>query len=528
MIAEGPTEIKDAIIHGGGSIIDNDSDHEKTNDDAGSSSSNNNDNDDATNDDDASETDDGGSTSNYDFHLVEYDKEYTFGSSSSSSSSIRSNTSTGMIDRESSPPSSSISTTTNINTSISANIKLIQEIIEQKIDKFVNSEGYISMMRSIASSTESANAELTAQSSIKNTTTTNQLELWTHDQLKIGTLIQSGGFSDVHRLHTYPVETGQEDDNDNPNHPRHHRRRRRRIAVKTVKQDLLKNEVQFTIAAIDLVQEALLMSVLNHPNILKPVAVSFMGLTGYEMSNGRPDSFFIAAPEFDRTLSTQLKKWKPTRVPVVHTVVKKLVTNNESHIATRLVIALQLADGIKYIHSHGIIHRDLKPTNVGLIDVDDEIVDLPSSASSTPRVQLFDFGRARCLDTTDKDPYQDTYHLTAQAGSIRYSSPECYTHLPYNLKSDVYSFALILYHLIVLERPYDVTTHNLEFYVFRRGVRPSLDHAVIRSIAGLDDLLKRSWSQDPIDRPTMRCLYDELEEMIPAKAVSKSASRYEN
>ena len=410
-------------------------------------------------------------------------------------------------------------------------VKLIQEIIDQKIRKFVDSDEFISVAKSVRRQRQTESSALTSaisQSSVSSKSDdnvdVNLPESWNHDQLKIGKLITSGGFSDVHRVKLRSFSCRVNDYNDlrqqqqqqqHPSGIRNHQRRK--IVVKTVKEDLLSNDVQFTLAAIDLVKEALLMSVLDHPYVLKPVAVSAMGMKAYQLSNGRPDAFFVAVPELDTTLSRQIKHWRPIHVPLVKTVIKKVVTNTEPNILERLDLASQLADAMTYLHSHGILHRDLKPQNVGLVandDEDDAGNDMKKTLSSS-KVQLFDFGRACCLDMTNRNPYEDTYHLTAKAGSRRYSSPESYIDLPYNLKSDVYSFALVLYHMVTLKRPFDdMDAHNHEFYVFQRGVRPSLDDSAIEPFPGLADIISKSWSQDPKARPTMQSISDQLKLLL--------------
>ena len=411
-------------------------------------------------------------------------------------------------------------------------VKLIQEIIDQKIRKFVDSDEFIAMAMSVRrqprqmepSALTSAKTQSSVGSISEDNTDVNLPESWNHNQLKIGKLVTSGGFSDVHRVklrsfsgrgNNYNDLQQQQQQRQHPSGTTDHQRRK--IVVKTVKEDLLSNDVQFTLAAVDLVKEALLMSVLDHPYVLKPVAVSAMGMKAYQLSNGRPDAFFVAVPELDTTLSRQIKHWRPFHLPLAKTVIKKVVTNTESNILERLDLASQLADAMTYLHSNGILHRDLKPQNIGLVTTDDEGAagnDM-GKASSSSKIQLFDFGRACCLDTTNKDPYEDTYRLTAKAGSRRYSSPESYIDLPYNLKSDVYSFALVLYHMVTLKRPFDdMNAHNQEFYVFRRGVRPSLDDSAIEPFPGLADLISKSWSQDPKARPTMQSIFGQLKLLL--------------
>ena len=68
-------------------------------------------------------------------------------------------------------------------------------------------------------------------------------------------------------------------------------------------------------------------------------------------------------------------------------------------------------------------------------------------------VKIFDFGLARVMPD-DGCPYTDTF-LMSGAGSPRYMAPECLMiGENYNLKADIYSFAIILWEMLSASRPY--------------------------------------------------------------------------
>ena len=67
-------------------------------------------------------------------------------------------------------------------------------------------------------------------------------------------------------------------------------------------------------------------------------------------------------------------------------------------------------------------------------------------------MKIFDFGLARVMP--DGCPYTDTF-LMSGAGSPRYMAPECLVlSEAYNMKADVYSFAIILWEMLSASRPY--------------------------------------------------------------------------
>mmetsp|Transcript_11503 Transcript_11503/g.29113 ORF Transcript_11503/g.29113 Transcript_11503/m.29113 type:complete len:604 (-) Transcript_11503:269-2080(-) len=104
---------------------------------------------------------------------------------------------------------------------------------------------------------------------------------------------------------------------------------------------------------------------------------------------------------------------------------KEAMHHRIQHTATGIV------DGMRYLHSKNIILRDLKPGNVGF--------------DEGGNIRLFDFGMARRVS----DCVQDEI-----CGSPRYMAPEIMEGKGYTLKVDVYSFGIMLYELCTLEVPF--------------------------------------------------------------------------
>jgi serine/threonine-protein kinase len=94
-----------------------------------------------------------------------------------------------------------------------------------------------------------------------------------------------------------------------------------------------------------------------------------------------------------------------------------------------LVIARQIASGLRAAHDVGVVHRDLKPANI-LLDTNDH-------------AQITDFGIARSTGGA-------TFATAAGAivGTLAYMAPEQATGKPVDQRADVYAFGLIVYEML--------------------------------------------------------------------------------
>jgi len=118
-------------------------------------------------------------------------------------------------------------------------------------------------------------------------------------------------------------------------------------------------------------------------------------------------------------------------------------------------------------------------------------------------VKLFDFGLARVMPEGG-DTYSDLYEMSG-AGSPRYMSPECLADKDYNLKSDVYTFAIVLWEMLSCELSYSFvkSKQDLVNFVVLEGGRPDIDESWPASIQGM---LETSFDPETEIRPVRCCL----------------------
>ena len=234
----------------------------------------------------------------------------------------------------------------------------------------------------------------------------------------------------------------------------------------------------------DLALEAAILASLNHPHVIKLRGITHSGTNGY--STG-PQGYFLIIDRLFDTLDQRMISWRNprnARLKKKHSFLNRSISlSSSSHpkqimkqvelgdeqigledsvLDERLGIALQISSALAYLHAHGIIFRDLKPMNIGF-DVRGDI-------------KLFDFGLARVMPRDAGCPYNDKFNMSG-AGSPRYMAPECLDNKAYNMKADVYSFAIVLWELLAGQTPYAFVRqrHHLVQHVVVEGGRPDIN-----------------------------------------------------
>src|SRR6266536_1405699 len=140
----------------------------------------------------------------------------------------------------------------------------------------------------------------------------------------------------------------------------------------------------------------------------------------------------------------------------------------------------QLAAGLDYAHARGVIHRDIKPGNVLMTE--------------DGRAVLTDFGLAWLLEGT---------HLTLTGGVIgtpEYMSPEQASGEPIDHRSDVYALGVVLYEMLVGERPFVAETPIGVLLKHLQDPAPSVLIARPDLPAAVGDVLERVLDKDPAAR----------------------------
>ena len=187
---------------------------------------------------------------------------------------------------------------------------------------------------------------------------------------------------------------------------------RRRVALKVIKQGM---DTRAVVARFDAERQALAM--MDHPCIAK---VHDAGATG----RGRP--FFVMEYVDGEPITDHCNR-------------RRLGTR------ARLELFVRVCEGVQHAHQKAVIHRDLKPTNILVTEVDGQ-----------PLPKIIDFGVAKATDQRLTEMTLLT-ELGQVVGTPAYMSPEqaALSDADIDTRTDVYALGVVLYELLVGERPFE-------------------------------------------------------------------------
>ncbi|NOT27066.1 MAG: serine/threonine protein kinase, partial [Acidobacteria bacterium] len=129
-------------------------------------------------------------------------------------------------------------------------------------------------------------------------------------------------------------------------------------------------------------------------------------------------------------------------------------------IGTVLDWGIQLADALDAAHAQGVLHRDIKPANIYI--------------TIRGQAKILDFGLAKLVDAAPASGGADvsitqleTQLLTTKQGTamgtVAYMSPEQARGEELDVRTDLFSFGLVLYEMATGQRTFDGSTSALVF-----------------------------------------------------------------
>jgi serine/threonine-protein kinase len=171
-----------------------------------------------------------------------------------------------------------------------------------------------------------------------------------------------------------------------------------------------------------------------------------------------------------------------------------------------LRVLIELCDILRAAHAAGIIHRDLKLDNVFLVN---------EPYSRERRVKLLDWGVAYV--TGEHDPFRGLI-----AGTLTYVAPEQIRGGALSPATDIYSLAVLAYHLLCRRPPFAAQTDLALIQLHLRAEPPRPRTAWPGVPPALDALLSDMLAKNPGDRPDLatvaRVLRTTHDQLVAAEA----------
>ncbi|XP_058033410.1 protein-tyrosine kinase 6 isoform X1 [Ahaetulla prasina] len=161
----------------------------------------------------------------------------------------------------------------------------------------------------------------------------------------------------------------------------------------------------------------------------------------------------------------------------------------EMEIVELVSLASQVAEGMSYLESQNFIHRDLAARNV--------------LVGENNICKVGDFGMARLIE-------EDIYLSYSQSFPYRWTAPEGLSRGCYSIKSDVWSFGILLYEIMTRgQNPYPGMS-NLE--VSTKVQNGFQMHRPPRCPPIMYSIMCKCWNLDPNQRPDFQYLKELLQD----------------
>lgn len=109
-----------------------------------------------------------------------------------------------------------------------------------------------------------------------------------------------------------------------------------------------------------------------------------------------------------------------------------------------------------------------------------------------------------------------TFQLTGVTGSLPYMAPEVAASRPYNHKADIFSYAVMMWHVMALELPFAEYESDLHLMWEEVHNGPHKRPAIPKQEwpKPIELALKRGWAQAPSERMEMKQIEDILKAQI--------------
>ena len=165
----------------------------------------------------------------------------------------------------------------------------------------------------------------------------------------------------------------------------------------------------------------------------------------------------------------------------------------------------QVAAGMAYLELHNYIHRDLAARNI--------------LVGENNICKVADFGLARLIADDEYNAHDGAKF------PIKWTAPEAALYNRFSIKSDVWSFGVLLTELVTYGRiPYPGMSNAEVLQQLERGYRMPCPPNTPES---LYQVMLDTWKKNPMDRPTFEALQWRLEDFFVLDGQYQDAANFQ-
>jgi len=160
----------------------------------------------------------------------------------------------------------------------------------------------------------------------------------------------------------------------------------------------------------------------------------------------------------------------------------------------KLRFSLEIANGLKYIHSMNIYHRDLKASNILVTEKEN--------------LKICDFGSAKRMSELNTG----VSGSDANVGTINWCAPEIlFLEEQFTTKADIYSYGMVCYEVVSKGKiPFGSLNPLQTIRAIEEGKKPKVDFPLVKTYQTLMELC---WERDQEKRPTLDTIISTLTQL---------------